>query len=186
MFFVSQGNLFDVYFKKPVPKAILKLSLFASWADAMINPQWLELSISRTNFHLPKEVPANEIQVHLEKFITPLRKGGKNNGDGYYSLFETYGYPNIRQITLASLMSKLSSQIVPQRPSAYTFMVPSCGSLLPNSTTEAVKQVSVTTAFGSSFFFFYITKTCLFKYTENFTTKKWKFSDKKFIFLPKT
>ena len=23
-----------------------------------------------------------------------------------------------------------------------------------------------------------ITKTCLFKYTENFTTKKWKFSDK--------
>ena len=31
-----------------------------------------------------------------------------------------------------------------------------------------------------------ITKTCLFKYTENFTTKKWKFSDKKvkfFIFL---
>ena len=24
----------------------------------------------------------------------------------------------------------------------------------------------------------YITKTCLFKYTENFTAKKWKFSDK--------
>ena len=24
-----------------------------------------------------------------------------------------------------------------------------------------------------------ITKTCLFKYTENFTTKKWKFSEKK-------
>ena len=24
-----------------------------------------------------------------------------------------------------------------------------------------------------------ITKTCLFKYTEHFTTKKWKFSDKK-------
>ena len=35
-----------------------------------------------------------------------------------------------------------------------------------------------------------ITKTCLFKYTENFTTKKWKFSDEKFwyffIFLLKT
>ena len=34
-----------------------------------------------------------------------------------------------------------------------------------------------------------ITKTCLFKYTENFTTKKWKFTDKKsiifFIFLLK-
>ena len=26
---------------------------------------------------------------------------------------------------------------------------------------------------------FSITKTCLLKYTENFTTKKWKFSDKK-------
>ena len=25
----------------------------------------------------------------------------------------------------------------------------------------------------------YITKTCLFKYTENFTTKKWKFAEKK-------
>ena len=36
----------------------------------------------------------------------------------------------------------------------------------------------------------HITKTCLFKYTENFTTKKWKFSDKKilifFILLLKT
>ena len=28
-----------------------------------------------------------------------------------------------------------------------------------------------------------ITKTNLFKYTENFTTKKWKFSDKKFYFF---
>ena len=28
-----------------------------------------------------------------------------------------------------------------------------------------------------------ITKTCLFNYTENFTTKQWKFSDKKMIFL---
>ena len=28
-----------------------------------------------------------------------------------------------------------------------------------------------------------ITKTCLFKYTENFTTKKWKFSDKKFLYF---
>ena len=28
-----------------------------------------------------------------------------------------------------------------------------------------------------------ITKTCLFKYNENFTTKKWKFSDKKFWYF---
>ena len=40
------------------------------------------------------------------------------------------------------------------------------------------------------FMFFIITKTHLFKYTENFTTKNWKFFDKKkfryfFIFLLK-
>ena len=29
----------------------------------------------------------------------------------------------------------------------------------------------------------FITKTSLFKYTENFTTKKWKFSDKNADFL---
>ena len=29
----------------------------------------------------------------------------------------------------------------------------------------------------------FITKICLFKYTENFTTKKWKFSDKKFWYF---
>ena len=29
----------------------------------------------------------------------------------------------------------------------------------------------------------YITKTCIFKYTENVTTKKWKFSDKKFRYF---
>ena len=32
-------------------------------------------------------------------------------------------------------------------------------------------------------FVFTITKTCLFKYNENFTTKKWKFSDKKFWYF---
>ena len=29
----------------------------------------------------------------------------------------------------------------------------------------------------------HITKTCLFKYTENFPTKKWKFSDKNFLYF---
>ena len=29
----------------------------------------------------------------------------------------------------------------------------------------------------------HITKTCLFKYTENFTTKNWNFSDKKFRYI---
>ena len=35
----------------------------------------------------------------------------------------------------------------------------------------------------SKYFESSITKTCLFKYTENFTTKKWKFSDKTFWYL---
>ena len=34
-----------------------------------------------------------------------------------------------------------------------------------------------------TFFFSFITKTHLFKYTENFTTKKWKFSNKKSWYL---
>ena len=31
--------------------------------------------------------------------------------------------------------------------------------------------------------FVLITKTCLFRYTENFTNKKWKFSDKKIWYI---
>ena len=44
---------------------------------------------------------------------------------------------------------------------------------------------------GHNDFYAYITKTCLLKYIENFTSKNWNFSDKKktlifFIFLLKT
>ena len=42
-----------------------KLSLFASWTGAMINPQWLELPMSRTNFHGPKDVWAIEVRLYL-------------------------------------------------------------------------------------------------------------------------
>ena len=45
-----------------------KLSLFASWNGAMINPQWLELPMSRTNFHGPKDARAIEIQLYLYIF----------------------------------------------------------------------------------------------------------------------
>ena len=38
-----------------------KLSPFASWPGAMINPHWLELSMSWTNFHGPKEVRGIEV-----------------------------------------------------------------------------------------------------------------------------
>ena len=40
-----------------------KLSLFASRPGAMINPQWLELPMSRTNFHGPKYVRAIEVRL---------------------------------------------------------------------------------------------------------------------------
>ena len=33
---------------------------------AMINPQWLELDISKTNVHGPKDVWAIEIQLYKE------------------------------------------------------------------------------------------------------------------------
>ena len=41
-----------------------KLLLSASWTGAMINPQWLELPMSRTNFHGPKDVRAIEVWLH--------------------------------------------------------------------------------------------------------------------------
>ena len=45
-------------------KEFTKLSLFASWTGAMINPQWLELPMSRTNFHGPKDVRAIEVRLY--------------------------------------------------------------------------------------------------------------------------
>ena len=47
-------------------KDFTKLSLFASWNGAMINPQWLELPMSRTNFHGPKDVRAIEVQLYMQ------------------------------------------------------------------------------------------------------------------------
>ena len=37
-------------------KDVPKLSSFASWPGIMINPQWLELPMSRANFNGPDEV----------------------------------------------------------------------------------------------------------------------------------
>ena len=41
------------------------LSPFASWPGAIINPQWLELPISRTNFHGPDDVRAIEVRLYI-------------------------------------------------------------------------------------------------------------------------
>ena len=46
-------------------KDIPKLSPFASWPGIMINPQWLELPMSRTYFHGPKDIRAIEAQLYL-------------------------------------------------------------------------------------------------------------------------
>ena len=47
-------------------KKIPKLSLFASWPGTMINPQWLELPMSRTIFYGPKDVRAIEVRLYIE------------------------------------------------------------------------------------------------------------------------
>ena len=43
----------------------IKLSLFASWLGSMINPQWLELHMSRTIFYGPKDVRAIEVRPYF-------------------------------------------------------------------------------------------------------------------------
>ena len=45
--------------------------LFASWLGAVINPQWLELPISRTNFYSPKDVRAIEVWLYLPFLVYP-------------------------------------------------------------------------------------------------------------------
>ena len=46
-----------------------KLSSFASWPGAMINPQWLELPMSRTYFHGPKDVRAIETRLYKQRNV---------------------------------------------------------------------------------------------------------------------
>ena len=42
-----------------------KLSMFVSWPGAMITPQWLELAISRINFHGPKDDRAIDVRLYI-------------------------------------------------------------------------------------------------------------------------
>ena len=35
----------------------------------MINPQWLELPMSRMNFHGPKDIRAIEVRLYVSQFI---------------------------------------------------------------------------------------------------------------------
>ena len=43
-------------------KNIPKLSPFAPWPGAVINPEWFELSMSNTNFYGPKDVRASDVR----------------------------------------------------------------------------------------------------------------------------
>ena len=56
---------------KEIKKKIPKLSLFASWPGTMINPQWLELPMSRTIFYGPKDVWAIEVQLYMKLLSRP-------------------------------------------------------------------------------------------------------------------
>ena len=49
-----------------------KLSPFAAGPGAIINSQWLELSMSRINFHGPKAVRAIEILLYTFYFLNGL------------------------------------------------------------------------------------------------------------------
>ena len=42
---------------------LLKSPPAASWPGTMINPQWLELPMSQTNFYVPKDVRAIDVRL---------------------------------------------------------------------------------------------------------------------------
>ena len=52
-----------------------KLFSFACWPDTTINPQWLELPMSRTNFDGPEDVRVIEVRLYISvKFDTGTNK----------------------------------------------------------------------------------------------------------------
>ena len=50
-------------------KNIKNNPFLASWPGAKINPHWLELPLSRTNFHGSKGVPAIEVRLYFNSNI---------------------------------------------------------------------------------------------------------------------
>ena len=61
--------------------------LLPEWFGTIINPQWLEPPMSRTNFHGPKDVRAIEIRLYLVKFWNKYSKGLR-----YSTIQDKYGY----------------------------------------------------------------------------------------------
>ena len=73
------------------------LSLFASLPDTVINPQWLELPMSRTVYHVPKDVRAIEVRLYFCQLLTLMpflnqQKGEKDHRNYFMiKLHESYG-----------------------------------------------------------------------------------------------
>ena len=61
----------------------------------MINPQWLEPPMSRTNFHGPKDVRAIEVRLYIENFTTKNWKFSDLNSDNFQSSAQNvdFGFP---------------------------------------------------------------------------------------------
>ena len=59
----TQHTHYFIESRKVVPKS----SLFTFSSDAIVNPQWLELPMSRTNFHGPKDVRAVEVRLYVAR-----------------------------------------------------------------------------------------------------------------------
>ena len=55
-----------LFYRRSNEKNFPKLSPFASWPGVMIKPQWLDLSISRTNFHGPNDVRCIEVRLYVD------------------------------------------------------------------------------------------------------------------------
>ena len=129
-----------------------KLSPFASWPGCMINPQSLDLPMSRINFHAPKDVRATEVLLFhtvLERStITVFWIGG---GVGWINLvlrtLKSWSKLHIYSYIMYRLL-KVQHGIVDQKVVSFDILR------------------------------YFVTKTSLFKYTENFTTKNWEISDK--------
>ena len=60
----------NIYSFKEDRKENPQLFPFASWPGAKINPQWLELPMSKKNFHSPKEFRATELRLYTEIVLT--------------------------------------------------------------------------------------------------------------------
>ena len=47
-------------------KDIPEVPPFTFWSCVMFNPQWFELPMFKTNFHVPKDFRATEVQLYFK------------------------------------------------------------------------------------------------------------------------